>query len=200
MATVSSRAQDVQRLADRLQERDADFAAEAVPIVAELRAAEREVAALAASRELTPIGIEARVKARLARAERALAPFEQDTARLLDQLTRDEDAVANPRVELTPEDRLLIGQWFAALAPDRHRREYEAAIANGDLKTVAVIEGLPTSISPLDDAARQRARERKLARLPAEQAAALAKERARLTARTMLADAARRALRDLGRG
>jgi hypothetical protein len=61
-----------------------------------------------------------------------------------------------------------IWTWYLGLSADAQREQYFAAIDSNDEETVTAIEMLPSSMSPLTDATKQTARERKLRRLPNE--------------------------------
>jgi hypothetical protein len=100
-------------------------------------------------------------------------------------------------VEVSPTDTHLVATWFLGLSPDRQVIDYHAAIENDDRRTVAVIENLPSSISPLTEAIRDRARARKRARLPAEQRQRIDVLRQRIDARDYGAFVARRRLSEL---
>ncbi len=126
-----------------------------------------------------------------------LLPFEQGTQKLQSELERDEEDAVRSRVQVSSEDRALISNWILTLPKERQISEYFAALSAGDERTVAVFEGLPPSVSPLTDAARQTARARKLARVDQGVAASLERTRARLGARMHAKLTARRILGEL---
>ncbi len=189
--------EDIQRLIGRLEERADVQPGELAPLTDEARAVSDDVAAIRSDPRFTPIGREELVSARRAQAEAVAAQIEQASERLADELASVEAAALRPRVEITPEDRVLVGAWFTSLPKERQAVEYYAAITAGDAKTVVIVEGLPNSISPLTDEIRQKALSRKRERLAPEVRQKIAGLQARLAAREMAAGSFRRFLRDV---
>ena len=134
---------------------------------------------------------------RLQKADGELSPFEEDTHRLHAQLVEAEDRSVASAVNLSPEDRALIAGFLQPKTREGQIAEYLSAIANDDPKTVATIESLPSSMSPLDNVTRKAARERKLAKASPAQREAIARLKHRIAAREHVASAARRMLKEL---
>jgi hypothetical protein len=153
------------------------------------------VAAAAADPQLSDVGRAFRKEQATKAAFAALDAHEATTAGLFTQYEQLQDAAARgPAVDVTPQDQSLIANWFIGLPRERQVSEYFAAIANDDHKTIAVIEGLTSALSPLDEPIRAKARERKLQRASAAKLAAIEALKNRIAARQAVALSARRLL------
>lgn len=187
--------QDMERLVGRLIERGDVDANELAPLVEEEGALDRDLAAVRANPELSALGKAANAERRIAKAASLAERVEQEAERLHAELTRDEEAALHPHVDLSPDDRRLIADFVVSLPRERAVREYHAALANDDHRTVRVIEGLPPSINPLLPEDRQKGRERKMQKLDAETAQKLDGLRRRIGARQIAATTFRGLLR-----